>query len=312
MRFASNGFAPVVWAALGSGATLAIQRFGQAALDSGWTATACAGGLLAAAGGVVLQARAVTGRKGRAGGAAPSFVRPAHPEWDIALTPAAWILASGTLDVPEAEVEGFLHGKLAGSLTPLPRTRQGGWEFALPEPVALLALAFAARIDRTTDAGGRETAAALLAALGRAHALPSPEARAAALSGIRASAADGLGYGGRIARAYLDRIPAHGTRETFLLGLLSAARRNGVLACGEFAWLKAVDRPLWYALSNLGRRSFLVEGLAAMDHYRSEVDAGRAIRVPQVRGAAGTMSALCREMRAERDGKVADAGEGRA
>jgi intracellular multiplication protein IcmP len=43
-----------------------------------------------------------------------------------------------------------------------------------------------------------------------------------------------------------------------------------VLAPGQFAWLKLVDRPLWYALHSLG---FETEGLGRYLHPNARVEA---------------------------------------
>ena len=71
--------------------------------------------------------------------------------------------------------------------------------------------------------------------------------------------------------------------------ILAAARETGPLPTSEFQWLKGVDRPLFYALNNLGRRTFHVEGLAAAAHYRAEVAAGKRLPEPAVEDAARTV-----------------------
>ena len=43
--------------------------------------------------------------------------------------------------------------------------------------------------------------------------------------------------------------------------------KGGVLSSSLFLWLKRVDRPLWYALNNVGRRQYHVEGAGAVCHY---------------------------------------------
>jgi intracellular multiplication protein IcmP len=58
---------------------------------------------------------------------------------------------------------------------------------------------------------------------------------------------------------------------TALMELLNKARlRGGVLAPGQVAWLKLVDRPLWYALHSLG---FETEGLDRYCHPNPRVEA---------------------------------------
>lgn len=81
-----------------------------------------------------------------------------------------------------------------------------------------------------------------------------------------------------------------------LMSLLNTARlRAGVLAPAQFAWLKLIDRPLWYALQSLGFESegigrYLhpnarVEAAGARDHWASERAAGQPVTWPCVEGA---------------------------
>ncbi len=88
----------------------------------------------------------------------------------------------------------------------------------------------------------------------------------------------------------------HAYTATALMGLLNAARRRaGVLAPAQFAWLKLVDRPLWYALHSLGYESegigrYLhpnprVEAAGARDHWAVEQIAGRPVVRPSVERA---------------------------
>jgi hypothetical protein len=64
------------------------------------------------------------------------------------------------------------------------------------------------------------------------------------------------------------------------------AREHGILASAEFLWLKEQDRVLWYALNNVGRKAFHVEGVGVMAHYASQMaDPCRPLRDPDV-GAA--------------------------
>ena len=91
------------------------------------------------------------------------------------------------------------------------------------------------------------------------------------------------------ARSITDR---HAWTHTALMSLLNTARRRaGVLPPAQFAWLKLVDRPLWYALHSLG---FETEGIGrylhpnprpeaagARDHWALERVAGRGIDTPK-------------------------------
>lgn len=78
-----------------------------------------------------------------------------------------------------------------------------------------------------------------------------------------------------------------------LMTVLNTARlRAGVLAPAQFAWLKLVDRSLWYGLHSLGFESeglgrymhpnARVEAAGARDHWASERAAGQPITWPSV------------------------------
>jgi intracellular multiplication protein IcmP len=88
-----------------------------------------------------------------------------------------------------------------------------------------------------------------------------------------------------------------------LMDLLNAARmRHGVLAPAQFAWLKLVDRPLWYALHSLGFETegvgrYLhpnprVEAAGARDHWAAECAVGEPLPIPSV---ARALAALQRQ-----------------
>ena len=83
----------------------------------------------------------------------------------------------------------------------------------------------------------------------------------------------------------------HAYVSTALMALLTASRiKAGVMAPGQFVWLKLVDRNLWYALHSLGYEiegigryihpNPRVEALGARDHWAAERIAGRAILKP--------------------------------
>jgi intracellular multiplication protein IcmP len=80
-------------------------------------------------------------------------------------------------------------------------------------------------------------------------------------------------------------------RTTALLGVLRWARMmGGVLAPAQFLWLRAVDRSLWYALNNLGRRSFHSEGAGAMGHFMAEQSAKKPLPIPRIDTAIITLN----------------------
>ncbi len=78
-----------------------------------------------------------------------------------------------------------------------------------------------------------------------------------------------------------------------LMTVLNHARlRAGVMAPAQFAWVKLIDRPLWYALHSLGFESegigryahpnARVEAVGARDHWAVERAAGRPVPWPSV------------------------------
>ncbi len=86
-------------------------------------------------------------------------------------------------------------------------------------------------------------------------------------------------------------VARHGYTAPALMSLLLHARSEaGVLAPGQFAFLRLVDRPLWYALHSLGFPSELgdaapmpnprVEALGSRDHWAAECALGRPLRLP--------------------------------
>ncbi|MGU3661145.1 secretion/conjugation apparatus DotM-related subunit [Methylobacterium fujisawaense] len=85
----------------------------------------------------------------------------------------------------------------------------------------------------------------------------------------------------------------HGTPVTMMLAALEAARCGRVsCAPSEFLWLKKVDRRLWYAMSNLGRASFHIEGIAAIAHFREEKIHGRS-EAPLIGAALSALRGEC-------------------
>ncbi len=108
-----------------------------------------------------------------------------------------------------------------------------------------------------------------------------------------------------VASAVLETMEAHFFTTPGLMSSLNAARlKGGVLAPAQFAFLKLVDRRLWYALHSLGfeidgprahpHPSQRVEAIGARDHWAAERLVGRPLAAPSIdravaaiRGAAG-------------------------
>lgn len=89
----------------------------------------------------------------------------------------------------------------------------------------------------------------------------------------------------------------HHYQSTVICALYEWSRRRGaVLASAEVRWLKRIDRVLWYAVNNLGRRAFHVEAAGVIAHYFSECVNGDRIDkpfvLPAIQGLQSTVSAM--------------------
>jgi hypothetical protein len=86
---------------------------------------------------------------------------------------------------------------------------------------------------------------------------------------------------------FVELIDKHGGAYAYIttacIALLTWSRKTGgVHASAEFRWLKALDRNLWYALNNVGRRSYHTEGAGPISHFQSEKIVGSALVDPHV------------------------------
>lgn len=78
----------------------------------------------------------------------------------------------------------------------------------------------------------------------------------------------------------------HAYTTTALYRLLMWGRRKGgVFGCGEFRWLKPIDRTLWYGLNNCGRRAYHIEGAGIVAHYMVEFLGAKPRPTPAVERA---------------------------
>lgn len=86
-------------------------------------------------------------------------------------------------------------------------------------------------------------------------------------------------------KAISKAISPHAYVLTMMASLIQLARTNGVLACSEFLWLKAVDRKLWYMLSCVGRQTPFPEIAGAYGHWIIEKKLRRPLKSPMVEEA---------------------------
>lgn len=211
-----------------------------------------------------------------------------HPVWGMALSPADFLRRHDLIErVERADAGG---GRLREARAEAALAAQLGapWAEAPPHARALAGV-FALRIaaaEAETDAVAepltRHAAEALrrLALAAAAHASGDYLPPAARYAETIAETAAILR-----SEAIRRRLAGHAYTQTALLRLLEDARQGGVLPAALFSWLKGVDRPLWYALSSLGRRVPFVEALGATSHFEAERRAGHALYPPAVEAA---------------------------
>lgn len=87
----------------------------------------------------------------------------------------------------------------------------------------------------------------------------------------------------------------HAYAVTVLCAALELARSNGVLPPAYFLWLRPLNRPLWYALNNVGRRTPFCDAAGVHAHYLAEKVAGHRIERPYVVEAAKALERALRE-----------------
>jgi len=233
------------------------------------------------------------------------LVRPRDGEprpLDPALNPREWIArwatdARGDFDEARARAE------LDRQLGPLWR----GLAQAEPHVRCMLAV-FALHWARRSD-----DALALLGDLSESLALAPGEREAGperplAFPAAVVATADAYLRDQETVRPALNCAARHGYTAPALMSVLTEARRrSGVLAPAQFAWLKLVDRRLWYALHSLGFPSDgsgkdlhpnpRVEAVGARDHWAAECIAGRPILTAMVDRALAAIRATAADPR---------------
>jgi intracellular multiplication protein IcmP len=230
-----------------------------------------------------LKAHGQRSDPGAAAGATPGDPRPA----DYALTPEEWIarFATGSDgDFDEAAARCALMRQLG--------SRWRGVQEASPQVRCLFA-AFALHLAHRR-AEALRLLGDLSASLGNSDEdkPEGPDTPLVVPASARAVADAFLGDGELVTPA-LAIAKRHAYAHTALMELHNTARlRAGVLASGQFAWLKLVDRPLWYALHSLGFETegigrYLhpnprVEAVGARDHWAVERIAGEPLIEPNM------------------------------
>lgn len=82
---------------------------------------------------------------------------------------------------------------------------------------------------------------------------------------------------------------------TVMCAALEQARKNGVLPPAYFLWLRPMNRPVWYALNNVGRRTPFCETAGVHAHYLAEKVARHRLERPYVTEAVKALGRALRE-----------------
>jgi intracellular multiplication protein IcmP len=190
------------------------------------------------------------------------------------------------------------HGALVAQLGPA----WHGLDGAAPQVRAMVAV-FALHVARE-----REAARDLLGTLSQSIAELSPTETTddpatnpgplspLAFSDDAMAAVDAVLIRAEITQPALAVMGFYAFTHTALMGLLMHARaRAGVLAPAQFAFLKLVDRPLWYALHSLGfplteedygpQPNARIEALGARAHWEAERTLRKPLSRPHVEAA---------------------------
>ncbi|WP_440682432.1 secretion/conjugation apparatus DotM-related subunit [Cysteiniphilum halobium] len=77
-------------------------------------------------------------------------------------------------------------------------------------------------------------------------------------------------------------IKGHHYTYTVLCSLLNTARKGGIVPASSFLWLKTINRTLWYALNNVGRKTFFSEGAAIISHWQFELSLKMPFSSPMI------------------------------
>jgi intracellular multiplication protein IcmP len=78
---------------------------------------------------------------------------------------------------------------------------------------------------------------------------------------------------------------AHAYEYCVFIALFLFAREDGVLASADFLWVKPIDRPFWFVLNNVGRKTAVSEAAGSYAHFLAEKSLRRPLSVPFVEEA---------------------------
>lgn len=90
---------------------------------------------------------------------------------------------------------------------------------------------------------------------------------------------------------------SHAFMLTVLASLIEEARKDGVVPCAEFIWLKPVDRRLWYMLNCVGRQTPFAEVAGPFAHWRAEKLLNRRSLSPMIDEAVTALETAIKEVK---------------
>jgi hypothetical protein len=226
--------------------------------------------------------------------------------WAIARTPLQFALENALLLDPEGRPYG--PGEVMGQETGLPLA--GSPALGAPNSldvgklrallVAQLGPPFGGDPGRLT---GRRRA---LAAAFLAHAMDRKDEAMAVFDSLSTSwDPKTLEVDGAVAGRVLSRLPregrpaalmAHAAFETvWFMALLELARAKGALPSSLWIWLRPTDRPLFYALNQVGGVVAWAEAAGPFAHLEAEKRAGMGLHDPRVEPAAAALAKSLQE-----------------
>lgn len=218
--------------------------------------------------------------------------------WRIARSPIQFAVENGLLldengaayapdqvlrhGLGSADRPAYGHARLDEQKAALVLTAQLGKAFAGFEGLAPGRMALAAAFFAYAD-GDKKECVGILDALSRSYTEQDGACSCAVLDQDDFTSRMGALLDKHKALVF-DPLPSRHTafELTWFMGLLTQARKKGVLATSQFLWLRPLDRPLWYALSQCG-------GRAAWAHYTAEEKAGKPLSEPHLAQAVAAL-----------------------
>lgn len=202
------------------------------------------------------------------------------PEWQQLMTPPEWLKANNVSLTPKGGLDQDAAGRAFA--------RQLGvdWQGVRSASYYAKAICILSTLNRMWDTKRLNK---LLSALAVIHVQRAPREAAAAAEKLLAPFLDDDKLVSEI-----DKVAGqHHYANTAILRVYGwggpfqewGGGEGASLAPSQFLWLKPLDRSLWYALHQNGRRAYMVEGAGPVSHYFYERIGRRPLSTPKVENA---------------------------